>query len=140
MTKPNAADLMLAARLCEHECDMHASPDYAAAAARVFEKLFAQFAPLVGATGFLAVFGRSITLTKSDVPTVANVLTDGPYDAAKSVSDWLRALPPDEALAAAARLYGTLFTLMTTFIGGTLLRQMLTAAWPTIDINVEETP
>ncbi len=28
---------------------------------------------------------------------------------------------------------------MTTFIGGALMRQMLKAAWPTVDINVEET-
>jgi hypothetical protein len=142
MTTPSAAHLTLAARLCEHECgNVRTSPNCAAAAVRVFEKLFTQLAPLVGTSGTLAVFARSITLAKRDVPALANVVAEGaPRDVATSLFDGLSALPPNEALSGAARLYATLFTLMTTFIGGALLRQMLMAAWPTVDINVEETP
>ncbi len=103
MTKPSAAFVTLATQLCEHECGaVRTSSGNAAAAVRVFEKLFAQLAPVVGVTGVIAVFARSLALTRRDVPVV---LAGGkPEAAAEGLFDCFNKLPPDEALAGAVGL------------------------------------
>ena len=101
----------------------------ATAAGRVYDKLHAQLAPLVGPAGVRALFVRSAKLTKSEFP----FLEVAALESSTTLRECLRAQEPAVAVRAAAVLFGTFFALITTFVGERLTTQVLRGAWPMIE-------
>lgn len=119
-----------ARRWLAHERSGPASADeWAAAAERVYDKLHAQLAPLIGVAGVQALLVRSLKVAHlefacCDVATV---------ESSTKLRECLRVQEPAAALETAAVLFGTFFTLITTFIGERLTTQVLRSAWPALD-------
>jgi hypothetical protein len=128
------ADLALARNLLAHEASV-GGRDASTAAGRVYDKLFAQLAPLVGASGTELLFMRSAKLLVHEFPSLANVSM---LQGSAPLRDALRAPDPVAAESAAA-LFGTMLTLVKGFIGERLTAQALRRAWPTLEDIVTET-
>jgi hypothetical protein len=115
-----------------------------AAANRVYLGLRDSLAPVIGASGFRALVARSVRLTTSDRPELRALLTprapalaaeDGPEQGA---FDALSVLEPAVASSAAAEVLAELLSLIATFIGERLMRQLVGNAFPGIDVNAAE--
>jgi hypothetical protein len=120
-----------AKRLLAHEGNSgSSSAECAAAAWRLYEKLNARLAPLLGSAGVQALFVRSAKLAQAEVGSLAEVATPEGMNKLGAV---LQALDPADATGVAATLFGTFFELMTTFIGERLTVLVLRSAWPTIE-------
>ena len=131
MSRPNARQRERANRLLASEgAPWSSSEECAAAAWRVYEKINARLAPLLGLAGVQALFARSARLTQAEVPSLAEVATP---EGLTRLGPCLQALAPAVAADAAATLFGTFLELMTTFIGERLTVLVLRSAWPEIE-------
>jgi hypothetical protein len=102
------------------------------AAGRVYDKLRARLAPLVGEAGVELLFVRSAQLIEDEVDCFAAVdllATDGPAQLRACLS----APEPRVTADSAVILFGTFLALLHTFIGERLTNQMLRSTWPKID-------
>lgn len=134
MKPPSAAQIELARRLLALEAvaageDGRGSP----AASRVYEKLHAHLSPLVGVAGVDMLFARSAKLAQGEL---TDLVVGAPSEAPTKLRARLQAPEPALAPDSATMLFGTFFTLLTTFIGERLTLQILRRVWPTLD----ETP
>jgi hypothetical protein len=102
------------------------------AAGRVYDKLQAHLAPLVGAAGVQSLLVRSAKLAQG-FTGLAEVST---FEGSTKVRERLEAQDSAVTTESAASLFATFFALLTTFIGERLTTQVLRSAWPTI----EDTP
>jgi hypothetical protein len=131
MNKPSATQVNRAKRVLAQEGDAgRSSEECAAASWRVYEKLNARLAPLLGSAGVEALFVRSAKLAQAQFGSLAQVATPGGM---KSLGAALQALDPAAATEVAAALFGTFLELMNTFIGDRLTVLILRSAWPTIE-------
>ena len=131
MSRTNTAQVERAKRLLAHEGDAgSSSAECAAAAWRLYEKLNARLAPLLGSAGVQALFVRSAKLAQAEFASLAEVATP---EGMKKLGAALQALDPADATEVAATLFGTFLELMTTFIGERLTVLILRSAWPTIE-------
>jgi hypothetical protein len=132
MTRRTPSDVDVAKRLLEHERPSGGSAsERAAAAVRVYEKLFERLSPVIGVAGMRAVLARSATLTKVEFPCFeAGIGGDEP---AKLLHACLVTLDEAAATAGATALYATLLGLLNSFIGERLVWQVLRSAFPGID-------
>ena len=123
---PTQAQLDCARRWLAHDAstDTDATPS-ATAAGRVYDKLHAHLAPLVGVVGVDLLFTRSAKLVQGEFAS--------PLERSATLRDRLQTIDPESAV----KLFGTFFSLVTTFIGERLTTQILRRAWPTLD---ETTP
>jgi hypothetical protein len=129
MTRPSAGQLDRARRLLASEAGSGGGSEGAAeAAARVYERLDAQLAPLLGRAGVRALFARSAKLAETELASLA----DATEDSAK-LSARLQSLEATAAGEAAVALFGSFLELITTFIGERLTVQVLRSAWPAIE-------
>jgi hypothetical protein len=130
LNQPNPARLEWATRLLAHEVAAGGEGEPGAAAGRVYDKLHASLAPLLGAAGVDALFARSVMLVQGEFASFgeASVLGGAPKLRAS-----LRAQDPAIAPEAAVALFGTFLALITTFIGERLAAQVLRSAWPTFE-------
>ena len=101
-----------------------------ASAARVYDKLRAHLAPLVGDAGVELLFVRSAKLTKGEFAWIAKVSI---LEGSAALREYLERDDPAVATESAAALFGNFFALITTFIGARLTTQVLQKAWPTLD-------
>lgn len=101
----------------------------AKAAERVYEKLHAHLAPLVGSAGVQALLARSVKLTHAEFSFLEVAVLEG----SSKLRERLKAQDPVVAMESSATLFGTFFTLMTTFIGERLTTEALRRAWPMIE-------
>jgi hypothetical protein len=126
--RPSPAQLERARRLLAHEGGTGSAKQSTAAPGRVFDKLHAQLAPLVGVAGVHMLLVRSAKLAGGELAQVAELpIVEG----ARKLRERLQG---DPAVAAeAAALFGTFLTLLTTFIGERLTTQVLLNAWPSIE-------
>ena len=129
MNRTSPVQVERARRLLAHEGAAGSADEAAVAAGRVYDKLDAHLAPLLGAAGVQALLVRSATLTQGEFP----FLTVAGPDASTKLRECLRAQDPSVATESAAALFGTFFTLITTFIGERLAVQALRRAWPKIE-------
>jgi hypothetical protein len=118
-----------ARRLLAHQGGGGGAEDCAAAAGRVYDKLHAHLAPLVGASGVEALIARSMKLTHSEFPFLEVPIREG----STKLRECLHAQEPALAAESAAALFGTFFALIARFIGERLTTQALRSAWPTIE-------
>ena len=131
MGRTSTGQVERAKRLLAHEGNSgSSSAECAAAAWRLYEKLNARLAPLLGSAGVQALFVRSAKLAQAEVGSLAEVATPEGMNKLGAV---LQALDPAEATEVAATLFGTFFELMTTFIGERLTVLVLRSAWPAIE-------
>ena len=78
MTKPSATQVDRAKRVLAYEgCAGSSSDECAAAAWRVYEKLNARLAPLLGSAGVEALFVRSAKLAQAQYGFLAEVASPG---------------------------------------------------------------
>lgn len=122
-------------RLLAHE-DGQGALAPASAAGRVYAKLQAALAPLVGAAGFEAVMARSSKLARSDFPFFEPPLVQS----AHSLAEGLRPLAVTEGREAAAALFATFLALLASLIGERLTLHVLRSAWPTLELGLKEKP
>ena len=106
------------------------SEECAAAAWRVYEKLNARLAPLLGSAGVQALFVRSAKLAQADFASLAEVATS---EGLTRLGSCLQGLDLAIATEAAATLFGTFLELMASFIGERLTILVLRSAWPGIE-------
>ncbi len=104
--------------------------DPTTAAARLYDKLHAHLAPLVGDAGAQLLFVRSAKLTNGEFAWIA---TASILDGSAALRERLQTQDPPVRTEAVAVLFGNFLTLVTTFIGERLTAQVLLRAWPTID-------
>lgn len=130
MSRPSAAQLAKSQRLLAAEATGAGAEAYAAAAEAIYEKLDAQLSPLLGRTGFQMLLARTARLAQPELACLTEVAV---VESPASLRAFLRALDPAAAAEAAEVLFGTFFTLLTTFIGDRLTAQALRRAWPAID-------
>jgi hypothetical protein len=123
------AQIEMARRLLAHEGAATSPAECAASASRVYEKIDAQLAPILGAAGVRALFARSAKFAEERFP----FLDASAIESSAMLRECLQAQDVSVAADAAALLFGALFALLTTFIGERLTTQVLRRAWPTIE-------
>jgi hypothetical protein len=129
--KPNAAQVERARTLLASEGGSAGDAEACAAAAgRVYDKLHAHLAPLLGRAGVQALFARSAKLAQTEHGFLADVAA---AEDSTKLRAHLQSLVPAVAIETAAALFGTFLDLLTTFIGDRLTVQVLRGAWPAID-------
>jgi hypothetical protein len=117
----------------------------AAAAARVYDSLFESLAPVLGATGFRALFARALKLSQAEFPCLQaiRVSLEPPESAgqvAGQVLACLSQLEADAASQAATGLYARFLGLLSSFIGDQLVWQIVKRALPAPgETSAEET-
>ena len=129
MNRPSPAQIDRARRLLLHEGAAASADTCAAAAGRVFDKITSHLTPLLGAVGVQALFVRSAKLTTGEVPCLAEASTPS----STKLRECLQAQDPALAMKSAAELFGTFFSLITTFIGERLTTEVLRSTWPTFE-------
>lgn len=131
MSRPSATTVEKAKRLLASEgAPWSTSEECAAASWRIYEKLNARLAPLLGRAGVQALFVRSAKLAQAEFPSLGEIATP---EALTRLGACLQALESTVAAEAAATLFGTFLELMTTFIGERLTVLVLRSAWPEIE-------
>src|SRR6185295_6594537 len=129
MSRPTAAQIARAKRLLASEgASVGDGAECAAAAGRVYDKLDAFLAPLLGRAGVQALFARSAKLSRGGLASPAEPAAA--LEDSTKLSAWLQSLDPAGATETAAVLFGTFLDLITTFIGERLTVQVLRHAWP----------
>jgi hypothetical protein len=129
LNRPSPAQLATATRLLalEREAASSGEPE-TTAAGRVYDKLHAHLAPLVGVAGVRLLFVRSAKLTRGEYARLVEITAEGPT----KLRECLHA--QDSVVATeAADLFATFLALLATFIGERLTTQVLRRAWPTIE-------
>jgi hypothetical protein len=131
VNRPNPAQLESARRLLAHEGAAGSANEGATTTAgRVYDKLHAHLAPLVGDVGVQLLFVRSAKLAQGEFSFLAEVsLLEG----STKLRERLQARDPALGTESAEALFGTFFALVTTFIGERLTTQVLRRAWPTLE-------
>ncbi len=135
MVTPNPAQIERARRLLAHEGAAGSAERASTAAGRVYDKLYAHLAPLVGSAGVQLLFMRSAKLVQGEFASFAQV--SGFEDSTK-LRERLETRTPALATESVAALFGAFFTLITTFVGERLTMQVLRGAWPTFDETAPE--
>ena len=130
MSRPSATQLARIRRLLAAEATGAGAEAYAAAAGAVYQKLDAQLSLLLGRTGFQMLLARATKLAQPELTCTIEVAV---VESSTSLRAFLQALDPAAAAEAAEVLFGTFFTLLTTFIGDRLTVQALRRAWPAIE-------
>ena len=125
-----AIHLDLADRLLARERTGEGAEEGAAAAIRVYEKLYLSLAPLVGATGFRALFARSVKLTTPEFPFLGGFHAGQPEATANGLRLSLQGQAPEAIRDGAVALFGAFFALLATHIGGRLTAQVIMSVWP----------
>jgi len=130
MSRPSPAQLARIRRLLAAEATGDGAEARAAAAGAVYQKLDAQLSLLLGRTGFQMLLARAAKLAQPELACLTEVAV---VESPTKLQAFLRALDPATAAEAAEVLFGTFFTLLTTFIGDRLTVQTLRRAWPAIE-------
>ena len=131
MKQPSPSQLEMARRLLAHEGAATSAEDGAAAAAgRVYDKLHAHLAPLLGVIGVQSLFVRSAKLTSGEFSGLAEVSI---LEGSEKLREHLQARGSAGDVDSAAILFGSFLELLTTFVGERLVTQVLRSAWPTIE-------
>jgi hypothetical protein len=131
MSRRSATPVENARRMLASEgAPWSSSEECAAAAWRVYEKLNARLAPLLGSAGVQALFVRSAKLAQADFDSLAEVATP---EGLTRLGSCLQGLDLAVAAEAAAALFGTFLKLIASFIGERLTILVLRSSWPAIE-------
>lgn len=103
---------------------------------RVLNKLRLHLVKLVGATGFEALFNRSLTLAKNEVPWLKAVelKSNGAFEGLDDGSS-LNQNSSEAARVGCVTLVAWILALLVTFIGEGLTLRLLSNVWPDISLT-----
>jgi hypothetical protein len=117
----------LATTLVDHEL----STGGVAALGSVYEKTFAQLAPVIGANGVRGIFARALELVRREHPQLESfVLVGSPDAVASKLAPCLANVARDDARVAAVALYSAFFDMIVSFVGYELTVRLLRVSWP----------
>jgi hypothetical protein len=138
VTRSGVEHAALARRLLAHQVAA-SSRDGRAAAIHVLDALFAQLAPLIGATGVLALFARSVVLAKAQCPGLKDLVItiDSLAAASAHVDRHFGAIADEDIDECATVLCATFLALVSRFVGDHLTVQLVMRAWPDVDVVKE---
>jgi hypothetical protein len=146
MARPSEAHFEAATRLLQSaQPSASGGSAEAAAAAHVYDALFRAVAPVLGATGFRALFARALKLSQDEFPCLQaiRVRLEPPESEVQIAGDLLACLSqlePDAASQAATGLYAAFLGLLSSFIGDQLVWQIVKRALPAMgETSAEET-
>jgi hypothetical protein len=114
------------------------SDELATAVVAIFTTLLATLSPLLGQSGSLALFRRSIRLSESIVPFYAELRAAEQDHMVKAVGTCLRGQALHDAQDAAEALLVAYLELLANFIGEQLTWQILQEAWPGLRSSLAE--
>lgn len=146
MEKPSAAFHELALLLLRHEAGGQREPaELANAVERVCQKMGRQIAILIGPTGFHAIAGRSLHLTKAEEPFLKRV-EFGPATSTDKMSEqgWtcltglhesVQGRDPAEVGRGVAVLLAHFLWLLSDFIGEDIVLGLLRRGW--LDMSLD---
>ena len=138
MPKPSDAYVEVSTRLLARErANAVEVADAAATAGRVYEALFHTLTPIIGAAGAHALFARSVTLAKIELPGLGKVIVPAEPGSGPTVAGYaarsLRELEPGAVANASVTLLAVFLGLLSNFIGEPLVWQILQKAFPGLD-------
>lgn len=105
------------------------SDELAAAVTQVFTKLLVHLSSVLGETGSLALFRRSLRLAEGGIP-FREIPDTGPGTLLPAIGAWLRGQPPEAVRQASEAVLAAFVELLANFIGERLTSQLLQEAWP----------
>ena len=130
MIRSDPSHIEIARWLLSHEAAAIGAEDSGTTAAgRVYDKLVAHLAPLLGEAGVQLMLVRSARL--AEIPSV---------ESSVSLRERLHAQDGAVATESTLALFGTFLTLLTTFVGERLTSQLLRTAWPTFEPTTPTEP
>jgi hypothetical protein len=103
------------------------SEEVTAATVAVHAKLLGTLSPLLGDIGSLSLFRRSLKLSEATFPLYSEVQNNDREGLLKALHEILRKQSPNVVLTASVALLAAYITLLETFIGEQLTRQLVTA-------------
>ncbi|MGE0471286.1 MAG: hypothetical protein AB7L09_15655 [Nitrospira sp.] len=116
----------------------HPSQDVAASADRIYATWLTSLSAILGETGSMALFRRSLRLTEATFP-LFSAARDAHVNAMLSaVSTCLHVQDANVAQEAAVELLAIHLELLTTFIGQRLTEQLVRETWPDLSIPTRE--
>ena len=137
MTRTTDDHRALASKLLSSESG--GSTDERAAASRMFERMFAEIEPIVGESGVIAIFARSVIVAKADYEGLAPLVLS--IDSLEAVVECLRqhfdTVPERHVRDGAIGLSNAFLSLMSRLVGVTLTVQIIQHAWPAVDLAKE---
>ncbi len=130
-----SARTRVAALLVDRELSTHG----VAGVTHVYERTFAQLAPILGRRGVHAIFARSAELVRAEAPLLSSFDAGDDLDTVvSSLASCLRDAPIEAARRDATVLFSRFFGLMVTFVGAELTTQIVRAAWPDVEVDLKE--
>lgn len=127
----------LASALVDHELRAGG----VAALGGVYEKTFAQLAPVIGPNGVRGIFARALELVRREHPELEPLVLAGePDTVASELAPCLANVTDDDARRAAVALYSAFFDLIVSFVGFELTARLLRVAWPSVGLQREPPP
>jgi hypothetical protein len=115
--------------------DLASIDNVVAVAVRIHAKLLHHVGPVIGETGFQALFDRTVKLTRPRFPEMPHPSDGAVLD---PLCGWMRQQPPDVTAGAVTDLFDTFTGLLSTFIGEGLTWKLLCNAWP--ELSPTENP
>lgn len=110
------------------------SDDPVPALSQALDALRPQLVPLVGGDGYRALISRALSLAKREHPDLS--LQHVNSEASLLVlADAVQSEQPEELEAACCAVLTSLFSLLTSFLGVELTRQIVSAAWPHLAVR-----
>jgi hypothetical protein len=139
MKSTNPHFRQLAQRILTHEQGTEApSSEVAASAVRVYMRLLAGFAALLGEAGSMGLFRRSLRLTEILFPFLSALRHTTVDTVLPSLSTCLQAQQAEVAQEASVELLAIHTELLAAFIGPQLTEQLLQEAWPHLRPSASE--
>jgi hypothetical protein len=114
------------------------SDELATAVVAIFRTLLATLSPLLGQSGSLALFRRSVRLSESVVPFYAELRAAEQDHIVEAVGTCLHGQPLHKGQEAAEALLVAYLELLANFIGEQLTWQILQEAWPGLRSSLAE--
>ena len=116
----------------------HTSQDAAASAERIYTRLLACMSAILGETGSVGLFRRSLRLTEAAFPFFSDARDANVEILLSAVRRGLHAQPAEVAREASVELLAIHLELLATFIGPRLTKQLLREAWPNLRTSAPE--
>jgi hypothetical protein len=129
----------LARQIVTYEQNTEQTPDnVAVSAGRIYTKLLASLSVILGQTGSRALFRRSLRLTGATYPFFSAAQDANLETLLPAVSTCLHTQGAEVAHEASVELLAIHLELLATFIGRSLIEQLVREVWPHLPLSASE--